>query len=89
MFYYMGGGGHSHGPYAEHGVLRVAGEFTPLPGGKSQSTGLDIETVQTLVAKDNNPLIGLVSSNGTDDQKISYFDIQGDIETKDWALKEK
>ncbi|GJM15978.1 MAG: hypothetical protein DHS20C13_13050 [Thermodesulfobacteriota bacterium] len=89
MYYYKGGGGHSHGPYAEHGVLRIAGEFTPFPGGKSQVNGLDIDTIMTLVAKDNNPLIGLISSNGSGEQHISYFNILGDIETKDWATKEK
>ncbi|MEQ9620036.1 MAG: multicopper oxidase domain-containing protein [Deltaproteobacteria bacterium] len=89
LFYYMGGGGHSHGPYAEHGVLRIVKEFTPFPGEKSPEDGLDITTALTLVADHNNPLVGLISSNGLKGQRVSYFKLSGDMETKPWATQTK
>lgn len=78
-------GGHSHGNDAEHAELRDLAEFTPFPGEKSAENGLHLTTALTIVADPNNPLVGLVSSNGVDDQRISYFKLSGDMETKPWA----
>ena len=81
----MGGGGHGHGGHGVEGQLRLAAEFTPFPGEKGPSDGLSLTTVLTVVADPNNPLVGLVSAIGIEEQRISYFNLSGDMETKPWA----
>ncbi len=86
LLYYLGGGGHCNsGVYSEVGELRPAAEFSAFPGEKSPEGGLGLATALTTIANTSNPLIGVVSALGVDDQRISYFDVFGDIQTKPWA----
>jgi FtsP/CotA-like multicopper oxidase with cupredoxin domain len=86
LFYYIGGGGHCNsGVYSEVGELRPAVEFTAFPGQTAPEGGLELTTGLTTIADTNNPLIGVISALGVNDQRISYFDVFGDIETKSWA----
>lgn len=89
LFYYLGAGGHSHGEHAEHSELKDLSEFTPYPGEESGDGGLDLSTVLTIKTNPDNPLVGLVSSKDREDQKISYFNIEGEIETLPWAQQKK